>query len=261
MKSNLRSVALIILFGLVLLTAAIRPAPALAEDVVNKSTTEATPAATAAAPLADAGKPLLTEIARRRFLPPPPRVLLPEDVKQEDVVQRPFLYWRAWANQKLPLPRVEIFLTLMISLVELIMPTLVIESTATYRQKWLRSFGIGCLFFTVGMFAGATLARMGLYAPLATVTIAAVQLVSMIGMAVAARAIGSRITSFLHFERFIKHEGWRNWISLWLGGFILALVTLIPGFGSLPRVGNRMFALISAAGTGAFIMTAKARRR
>ncbi|HEY9758246.1 MAG TPA: hypothetical protein V6C97_23980 [Oculatellaceae cyanobacterium] len=244
MKLKLRSAAFILMFGLVLLMAAVRPAPVRSEESVGQQQSTQ----------------LSAGVERRHLLPPPPRLLAPEGVGQEDVVQRPFRYWRQWANQELPVGRVFAFLALVTSLVELVIPNLLLESKPLYRQKWLRSFGLGCLFLTLGMFSGATFARMGLYAPLGTAVIAAVQLVSVVGMAVAARSIGDRITGFLHLEKIIKRERLRSWISLWIGALVIALVTLIPGFGRLPRIGNRMLAFIGAAGTGAFIMTAKWRR-
>lgn len=193
-----------------------------------------------------------SKAASSGFAPPP--VLNPEGMTAEDATLRPFLYWRAWANQKLPLYRVFFFLLFAVNIISVIAPRLVTDAREPYESKWFRCLGLGVLFFTIAPGAAGQMARLGLFTPLATVIIAFVQLTALAGLSVAAQAIGDSIFRILHLNSIIKHPLLNRLASLCVGTLALSSISLIPGIGQMPRLGNRMLALVAAAGTGGLLM-------
>ena len=186
-------------------------------------------------------------------------ILHPEGMQPEDVVQRPFLYWRSWANQRLPFHRVASFLLFTLTFIYLLMGGSISSAQVHYQNRWLRSLGIGLLVLVVGVAAVTFLSRMGLYTPLAVVVLAAVQFMGLLGLAVVSLVIGRSILGAVHISERIKNVLLRDLVCLWIGALLLSLLVFIPGIGVLPRLGNRILALLSAAGAGAIFTHLRAR--
>jgi len=126
-----------------------------------------------------------------------------------------------------------------------------------YDKQRLRMFGIGALISVLGCVVAGFLYRLELFAPLAGLLIALVQLINLFGLTVAAQSIG------IGFFKLIKLEQWQQssklglLIRVWSGAFLLSLVVLIPRLGALPPVGNRLLCLIAVAGAGATLASIK----
>ncbi len=184
----------------------------------------------------------------------PPQMLVPDGLQFEDVELRPFLYWRAWANLRLPVSRVISFLMFALTIINVSVPQIVAAAGVEYKNRWLRSFAIGVMFFTLGLIAAGSMVRMGLYGPLGTLILAVVQLTSLVGLTISARSIGETTARLIRVDRLLKNPWLKGLSELWIGVLILAAISLIPGLGKLPRLGNRMLALLAAAGSGAFLL-------
>jgi hypothetical protein len=182
---------------------------------------------------------------------------VPNGLDYEDAVKHPLIYWRAWANQRLPFMMVALLLLGTLIPIRLICPNFVARAQIQYEQRWARSLGLGLLFLIFGGCCGGFLARSGLFAPLATVTIAAIQLIALFGLSVAADSIGRGALSILRLDKRLKANKFNNLLPLCLGILLCSLLVLIPGFSLLPGLGNRLLALIAAAGTGAVLVSIK----
>lgn len=211
-------------------------------------------------PTASPGKTAATRHRVREFLHPPP-ALVPFGLEYEDVVRRPFLYWREWINQTLPWNRVLYVYFCATTALQIFFGKTLVNAKEYYERKWLRNLGVGLLFGIIGMTLVGSMARMGLYAPLATVLLAAIQFVSLMGLTIAASTIGGAVLRVTRIDQRLKRPWLQNFIPLWMGIFILSFLVLIPGFGMLPRLGNRLLSLIAAAGTGAFLSYWQVRQR
>ncbi len=183
----------------------------------------------------------------------PPRLLAPEGMQSEDVLQRPFLYWRSWINQCLPFRCMLVFLLFVSTGLQFLCGPKLLDAKEHYQRKWLRSLGLGVLSTTFGSLAVVSLARLAIFTPLATVVLAAVQLLCLMGLVVAAASVGQSVSRLLRLERWLRLPWLKIFVPLWIGVFLLSLLILIPGVGLVPRIGNRILALIAVTGAGALL--------
>jgi hypothetical protein len=183
----------------------------------------------------------------------PPRVLIPEGMQYEDVVQRPFLYWRLWINQCLPFRRLLVFFLFVSSALQILCGPTLLGAKERYETKWLRSLGVGILSSVFAVTAVVGMARMGLFAPLATVLLAIVQLCGLLGLTIASMSVGESVLRLTRLEKLLTKPWLKTFVALWTGTILLSLLMLIPGAGPLPRLGNRILALIAVTGAGALL--------
>jgi hypothetical protein len=185
------------------------------------------------------------------------RARVPTGLEYDDAVKHPILYWRAWANQKLPFVSVVLILLITVLPIRLIAPNIIARAQLQYEQRWARSLGLGLLFLIIGGSCGGFLARSGLFAPLATVLVATIQLITLFGLTVACNSIGAGALSILRLDKRIGQGKFYNLLPLVTGILLCSLLVLIPGIQLLPGLGNRLLALIASAGTGAVLITFK----
>jgi len=182
---------------------------------------------------------------------------VPPGLEYDDAVKYPIRYWRAWANQQIPIGRILWILLVTLLPIQLIFPGHVARVRTQYEQHWASSLGIGLLFLIFGGGTCGFLARTGLYAPLATLLLGVVQLITLFGLAVACNSIGAGALSILRLERRIAKSRFYNVATICLGIFLCALLALVPGHRLLPGLGVRLLALIASAGTGAVLVSMK----
>jgi hypothetical protein len=193
-------------------------------------------------------------IARDQFL-------IPEGMQFEDAVRTPFLYWRGWANQKLPFGRAFLAYFIILTCLQFILPRVIAQAQSGYRERWLRCFGIGILSITAATVVASVLARLALYMPLATVVMALAQIASLTGLAVASLSLGQSVRRILRLDKQLKSVTFDGLVSLWIGLFLLSFLVLIPGIGPMPRLGNRLLLMISAVGAGAVLRSLRSGAR
>jgi len=180
---------------------------------------------------------------------------VPAGLEYEDAVKHPIMYWRAWANQGLPLREIlSIFLVILLP-IQFIFPGYVARVRSQYEQHWGRSLGIGLLFLIFGGGICGFLARSGLYAPLATLLLGVVQLITLFGLCVACNSIGAGALSILRLDKRIEKSKFNKVVTICLGIFLVTCLMLVPGHRLLPGLGLRLIALIAAAGAGAVLVT------
>jgi hypothetical protein len=190
----------------------------------------------------------------------PPRISTPDGIKQEDVTRRPLLYWRSWANQRLPFGRILGLLIVVSLTINYFIEPKILEAGLIYRQKWLRCFSVGVLLFTFGMIAAGIMSRMGLFAPIGVLLVATIQLAGLIGLTIGSHAIGDTALQLTGLnEKFPKP--WLKTLSRFtIGCLLLSLFLLLPAMGTLPRMGTRMLALVAAAGAGSIFLALRSRK-
>jgi hypothetical protein len=194
-----------------------------------------------------------------RFSPPP--TLTPPGVEPNDLARRPFVYWRAWINQKFPYPRMVWFLMITGLVLHYLFGKLLIAAKEDYDQHWLRCLGIGILVAIISGIVTATAARMGIFAPLATLIQAVTQCLSLLGMTLAADSLGLICMRAARLESRLQKPWLVSTVHLLVGVLLLSLFVLIPGVGTLPRLGNRILALFGAAGLGAICIQLQSRKQ
>jgi hypothetical protein len=190
----------------------------------------------------------------------PLRLLMPEGMQYEDVVQRPFLYWRLWINQCLPFRRLVVFFLFVSTALQMLCGPTLIRAKEHYEKKWLRSLGVGILSSVFGVTAVVGMARMGLFVPLATVLLAIVQLSGLLGLSIASMSIGESVLRLTRLEKVLPKPWLKTFAALWTGTILLSLLMLIPGAGPLPRLGNRILAFIAVTGAGALLTFLRSRQ-
>jgi hypothetical protein len=182
---------------------------------------------------------------------------VPPGLEYDDAVKYPIRYWRAWANQEIPIGRILWILLVTLLPLQLILPNHVARVRSQYEQHWASSLGFGLLFLIFSGPSCGFLARTGLYAPLATLLLGLVQLTTLFGLTVACNSIGSGALSILRLEKRIEKSKFYKVVTICLGIFLCSLLVLVPGHRLLPGLGIRLLALIAAAGTGAVLVSMK----
>jgi hypothetical protein len=180
---------------------------------------------------------------------------VPPGFEYEDAVRFPLMYWHAWANQGVPTRTIFFILLITVLPMRIIFPGFVARFQIEYEQHWARSLGLGLLFLVFGGGCCGFLARTGLYAPLATLLLAGIQLTTLFGLTVACSSIGAGGLSILRIDKRIAKSKFSNIAPVCLGIFLCTLLTLVHGTTYLPGVGIRLVALIAAAGTGAVLVS------
>jgi hypothetical protein len=155
------------------------------------------------------------------------------------VLRYPLMYWREWSNQKLPPLRVLVFMLILVTAVQLLFGTQSESARVVYDQKRLRMFGIGALISVLGCVVAGFLYRLGLFAPLAGLLIALVQLINLFGLTVAAQSIGIGFLKLLKLEQWQQSSKQGLLVRAWAGAFLLSLIALIPRIGALPPLAGR----------------------
>jgi hypothetical protein len=183
-----------------------------------------------------------------------------ENIKQDDVTRRPLLYWRSWANQRLPFGRVLGLLIIVSLTINFFIEPKIQEAGLIYREKWLRCFSVGILLFTSGMMSAGIMSRMGLFAPVGVLLIATIQLSGLIGLTIGSHAIGDTTLTLLNLSDKFPKPWLKTFTKFTTGCFLLSLFLLLPGAGALPRMGARMLALVAAAGAGSIFMASRSAR-
>src|ERR1700733_4305367 len=191
----------------------------------------------------------------------PPHLLIPEGMQYDDVVRRPFLYWRLWINQCLPVRRLLVFFLFLSSALQLLCGPALLGAKEHYEKKWLRSLGVGILASVFAVTAVVGMVRLGLFAPLATALLAIVQLCGLLGLTTAAMSAWESVPRLTRLEKFLTKPWLKTFVPLWTGTILLSLLMLIPGAGPLPRLGNRILALIAVTGAGALLTFVRARQK
>jgi hypothetical protein len=184
----------------------------------------------------------------------PPRTSTTDEIKQEDVTRRPLVYWRSWANQRLPFGRILGLLIIVSLTINYFIEPKILEAGLIYRQKWLRCFSIGVLLFTFGMIGAGIMSRMGLFAPVGVLLIATIQLSALIGLTIGAHAIGDTTLKLSGLNNKFPKPWLKTLSKFTVGCLLLSLFLLLPGVGRLPRMGTRMLALVAAAGAGSIFL-------
>ena len=167
------------------------------------------------------------------------------------VLRYPLKYWRDWSNQKLSPVRVLLCMLILVSITQLFCPVSLGAAREIYDRQRLRMFGIGALTCTLGCVVAGFLYRLELFAPLAGLLLALVQLVELFGLAVASQSIGNGLFSLIRLGQWQQQSQFGHLARIWSGAFLLSLIVLIPRIGALPPVGNRLLCLIAVAGAGA----------
>jgi hypothetical protein len=189
-----------------------------------------------------------------------PRIADPDNIKQEDVVRRPLIYWRSWANQRLPFGRILGLLIIVSLTINFFIESKIQEAGLLYKQKWLRCFSVGVLFFTFGMISAGVMSRMGLFVPLSVLLVSTIQLFGLVGLTVGSHAIGDTTLRLLKLNDKFPKPWLKTLTKFTVGCFLLSLFLLLPGGGALPRMGARMLALVAAAGAGSIFLASRAAR-
>ncbi len=193
-----------------------------------------------------------------RFVPPP--TLTPPEIQSDDIIRRPFVYWRAWINQKLPYGRVVWCLMVAALLLQYLFGKLLALAKENYEQRWLRCLGIGILVTVISGVITGTAARMGFFAPLATLIQGLTQCLSLLGLTVSADSLGLIVSKAVRLESRLQKPCLGSLVHVLIGVLLLSLFVLIPGVGPLPRLGNRVLALFCAAGLGAVWVQLQSRK-
>ncbi|MDR3613421.1 MAG: hypothetical protein P4L53_07635 [Candidatus Obscuribacterales bacterium] len=182
---------------------------------------------------------------------------LTKDSHNDDVMRYPLVYWRQWSNRKLPPFRVLIFMLGLVSSVQLLLGSQLDAARVIYDKQRLRMFGIGALISVLGCVVAGFLYRLELFAPLAGLLIALVQLFNLFGLTVAAQSMGIGLLKLLKLGQWQQTSKLGLLVRVWVGAFLLSLMVLIPRIGALPPVGNRLLCLFAVAGSGATLALIK----
>jgi hypothetical protein len=182
---------------------------------------------------------------------------LQADFPKNDLRRRPLLYFRMWANKPLP-PVLSFLFLLFISIVASeVMPSRMDVARRYYATHYWRSLWSGivaCLLF-VTLARALFASEIGL--PLAIVSLAALELFVLIGVAISSTLVGQTILSVFSRKQAapIKRQWFERLAAPLLGSFLLSLLLLIPPLGILPRIGIRLIMLLSFLGMGAWFRT------
>lgn len=180
------------------------------------------------------------------------------DISAELMHRRPLLVWRTFAE--LPLPPIKTFLFLLFAdlLICLAFRHRTQIASMRTRSNFWKSLGVGVIVLILGTTCSRLCSETFILRPLASVLLGLLQFFCLAGVAVSSRALGSSLLSKLRILKAdtITERPIRSLIaSVLVGTLIISALAILPGLGSLPRLGARLLILFSMLGLGAIFST------
>jgi hypothetical protein len=168
-------------------------------------------------------------------------------------VKRPFIYFRQLANRRWRPGMLFFFLFIMSAALKLLLPRLTEAVTARARGNLFSSLASAFFYATILMsvtrlsFNNPDLSAMGIFC------FGLVQFSFCLGGCLGANTIAELLYTKRPAPASTAGKVMLYGLSLLAVSFVITLISLIPSIGHLPRLGNRMVALIAALGLGGLV--------
>lgn len=191
-----------------------------------------------------------------------------------DIRRRPMMYWRRFADRRLPPIGTFLFLLFFNTTICLAFRKRVEVASRCVSKSFWKSLFAG-MFFVILMGTGARLCfDSALYTPCALLILGIVELLSLAGLAVASRTVGLALLNKLGYtshspaadsglegaEPAQKQSKLAYLAPVFVGTILFTLIALLPGLGPLPRLGTRFVMWFSLLGMGALVRTKLGRK-
>ena len=188
-----------------------------------------------------------------------------------DIRRRPMMYWRRFADRRLPPIGTFLFLLFFNTTICLAFRKRVEVASRCVTKSFWKSLFAGMLIVIL-MGSGARLCFDSvLYTPCALLLLGIVELLSLAGLAVSSRTVGLALMNKLGYttkspadeagaDPGQKLSKLAYLAPVFVGTILFALIALLPGLGPLPRMGTRFVMWLSLLGLGALVRTKLGRK-
>lgn len=192
-----------------------------------------------------------------------------------DIRKRPMMYWRRFADRRVPPVGTFLFFTFFNCVICLLFRKRVATASNCVRASFWKSLFLGAVFVILMGSAARLCFDSVIFAPAALLILGVVELLVLGGLAVSSFTVGSALLKKLGISLFDENEiGDLSTLSVlerlkaylhYLAPVILATVlvtfiALIPTIGFLPRMGTRFVMWFSVLGLGALVRTKLGRK-
>ena len=164
--------------------------------------------------------------------------------------------FRKWANEKKP-PARTFALCLLLSLIGVgFFPELIEKAKAACRSEFWRCFGRAFLLNICLLVLFRAFLETKVTLPASILFVGFFELLLMAGLAVSICLIGEGIATksgITKIEAIKRRPKLSAFVIVFIGCFLITLLTQIPGIGQLPPIGVRLAILIAALGEGGLI--------
>ncbi|MBX9950505.1 MAG: hypothetical protein K2Y39_15160 [Candidatus Obscuribacterales bacterium] len=195
-----------------------------------------------------------------------------------DIRKRPMMYWRRFADRRVPPVGTFLFFVFFNSLFCLAFRKRVGVASACVRKSFWKSLFIGMVFVILMGSAARLCFDSVLFAPAALLILGCVELLVLGGLAVSSMTVGTAILNRLGVATSSAHDADETannaalsvaeklksclhyLAPVFLATVLVTLIALIPTLGFLPRMGTRFVMWFSVLGLGALVRTRLGRK-
>lgn len=193
-----------------------------------------------------------------------------------DIRKRPMMYWRRFADRRVPPVGTFLFFTFFNSLICLVFKKRVSIASSCVRTSFWKSLIFGVAFVILMGSAARLCFDSVIFAPAALLILGVVELLVLGGLAVSSLTVGNALLSKLGVSLYDENEiGDLSTLSFFerlkahlhylapviLATVLVTFITLIPTIGFLPRMGTRFVMWFSVLGLGALVRTKLGRKQ
>lgn len=179
-------------------------------------------------------------------------------LQERDLRKRPLLFWRRWAERRLPPGAALGFILFVNSLAYALIRSRMEVAAGAIRAHFWRCLGRGLLAVALTVVCVRICFETTILAPLAIVLVGFLELGLIAGLAVVSFMVSTSILSKTGIERGLnltEHPVLQAVLTVAIASLFAGLILLIPGFGLMPRIGIRLIMLMCLLGFGGLIRT------
>ena len=192
-----------------------------------------------------------------------------------DIRKRPMMYWRRFADRRLPPIGTFLFFLFFNTTICLAFRKRVVVASQCVRKSFWKSLFVGALFVILMGTAARLCFDSVLYTPCALLFLGVAEFLSLCGLAVSSRTVGLALLTKLGYMQTNQVDGIPSdaddpasrrkarlmyLIPVMVGTVLFTLIALIPGLGPLPRLGTRFVMWFALLGLGALVRTKLGRK-